>query len=128
VGADSASDGRARGASIEVYEAAVRGLVEQMKKELEGEEGELVEIAGAFEMLGSRVLEAAAEINWRRRDLPAAIACWASLVVLDGIEEEFNLMQRIQPGYCDLMSKHLQALADSYLLSSSYDWLFTKTA
>jgi hypothetical protein len=113
---ESAYDGTARGASIEVYEAAARGLVEQMQKALETEETEPVEVAGGFELLGSRLLEAAAEINWRRRDLSGAIACWASLILLDGIEEEFHLMQRIEPGYCDLMSQHLKMLADAYLL------------
>ena len=122
-------DGVARGASIEVYEAAARGLVEQMQRVLKEEPGEMVEIAGGFEHLGGRLLEAAAEINWRRHEMDGAIACWASLILLDGIEEEFNLLQRILPGYCDLMSKHLHNLAQSYLLSHSYGaWIFEAAA
>lgn len=121
---EASYDGTARGASIEVFESAARGLAEQMEKVLEAPMGELVETAGGFELLGGRLLEAAAEINHRRRNLGGAIACWASLVLLDGIEEEFNLLQRIESGYCELMNRHLKKLADSYLLAQGYDWLF----
>jgi len=125
---EASHDGVVQGPSIEVYEAAARGLVEQMQRVLEAPEGDLVETAGGFEHLGGKLLEAAAEINWRRRNLDNAIACWASLVLLDGIEEEFNLMQRITVGHCELMGKHLRKLADSYVLSQSYGWIFEEAA